>query len=109
MKLKTALLGAAALTAIAQLAYADGHEGPRGRDGEVKIIYWQAPSILNAYLSGSTKDSEAASLVIEPLARYDEVKTVRAEIYGCNDLRLGSLRRRTIVRNRRWFVHSDSG
>ncbi len=54
------------------MAFAAGHEGERGRDGEVKIIYWQAPSIMNPYLSGGTKDLEAASLVIEPLARYDE-------------------------------------
>jgi len=38
---------------------------------EVKIIYWQAPSILNPFLSGGTKDVESASLVIEPLARYN--------------------------------------
>ena len=44
----------------------------RGSDGELKIIYWQAVSILSPYLSGGTKDLEAASLVIEPLARYDE-------------------------------------
>ncbi|HCW82728.1 MAG TPA: peptide ABC transporter, partial [Rhodobacteraceae bacterium] len=36
------------------------------------IIYWQAPSILNPFLSGGTKDVESASLVIEPLARYNE-------------------------------------
>ncbi|MEQ9041380.1 MAG: peptide ABC transporter substrate-binding protein [Silicimonas sp.] len=72
MKLKTALWGAVALTALAPMAFAAGHEGPRGRDGEVKIIYWQAPSIMNPYLSGGTKDLEAASLVIEPLARYNE-------------------------------------
>jgi peptide/nickel transport system substrate-binding protein len=73
MKLKTALLGAAALTALAPMAFAEGHEGERGRAGDVKIIYWQAPSIMTPYLSGGTKDLEAASLVIEPLARYNEV------------------------------------
>lgn len=73
MKLKTALMGAVATVAVAQMAYADAHEGERGRDGEVKIIYWQAPSILNPFLSGGTKDIEAASLVIEPLARYNPV------------------------------------
>lgn len=73
MKLMTALLGAAALSTLATQTFADGHEGPRGRDGEVKIIYWQAPSIMNPYLSGGTKDLEAASLVIEPLARYNEM------------------------------------
>lgn len=71
MKLVTALLGASALSAMATVAVADGHEGERGRDGEVKIIYWQAPSILNPYLSGGTKDIESASLVVEPLARFD--------------------------------------
>jgi len=72
MKLRTLLMGAIATTAFAPLAFADGHTGERGRDGEVKIIYWQAPSILNPYLSGGTKDVESASLVVEPLARYTE-------------------------------------
>ncbi len=44
----------------------------RGRDGQLNILYWQAASTLNPYLSGGTKDIEAASLVLEPLARYDE-------------------------------------
>jgi peptide/nickel transport system substrate-binding protein len=44
----------------------------RGADGDVKIIYWQAPSILNPYLSGGTKDIESSSIVIEPLGRYTE-------------------------------------
>jgi peptide/nickel transport system substrate-binding protein len=69
MKLKTLLMGAIATTAFAPAAFADGE---RGRDGEVSIIYWQAPSILNPFLSGGTKDVESASLVIEPLARYDQ-------------------------------------
>ncbi|UOA27676.1 peptide ABC transporter substrate-binding protein [Pseudosulfitobacter sp. DSM 107133] len=72
MKLKTLLLGAAASVAFVPMAMAAGHEGPQGRDGEVKILYWQAPSILNPFLSGGTKDIEAASLVLEPLARYNE-------------------------------------
>ena len=67
MKLRTLLMGAVAATAFAPAAMAE-----RGSDGEVKIIYWQAPSILNPYLSGGTKDLESASLVIEPLGRYDQ-------------------------------------
>ncbi len=35
---------------------------------EVTILYWQAPSILNPYLSGGTKDFDAAALILEPLA-----------------------------------------
>ena len=72
MLLKTLLLGAIATTVVASTAMADGHEGERARDGEVKIIYWQAPSILNPYLSGGTKDIESAALVIEPMGRYDQ-------------------------------------
>ena len=75
MKLKTALLGAVASAAVMPLmahAQDDTARGTRGSDGQVNIIYWQAPSIMNPYLSGGTKDLEAASLVIEPLARYDQ-------------------------------------
>jgi peptide/nickel transport system substrate-binding protein len=69
---KTILLASAAMAVASGTALADGHSGPRGRDGEVKIIYWQAPSTLNPYLSAGTKDIEAASMIIEPLARFDE-------------------------------------
>lgn len=44
----------------------------RATDGTVKIIYWQAPSTLNPFLSGGTKDVESASMIIEPLARYNQ-------------------------------------
>ncbi|MEX0953951.1 MAG: peptide ABC transporter substrate-binding protein [Rhizobiaceae bacterium] len=64
---RSLLIGTVAAAAVATTAYAE-----RGSDGEVKIIYWQAPSILNPYLSSGTKDIESASLVIEPLGRFDE-------------------------------------
>ncbi|MBU2944446.1 peptide ABC transporter substrate-binding protein [Shimia thalassica] len=66
MKAKSLMLGAAAAFVMAPAAMAE-----RGSDGHVNIIYWQAPSILNPYLSSGTKDIESASLVIEPLGRYD--------------------------------------
>ncbi|RVT84027.1 peptide ABC transporter substrate-binding protein [Rhodobacteraceae bacterium CCMM004] len=73
MKLKTLLMGAAAATALSPaMALAEAHEGERGRDGQLNIIYWQAPSTLNPFLSGGTKEVESASLVIEPLVRFDE-------------------------------------
>jgi peptide/nickel transport system substrate-binding protein len=34
----------------------------------LKILYWQAPTILNSHLSQGTKDYDAARLVLEPLA-----------------------------------------
>ena len=67
MTRKSILLGAVAALALAPAAWAD-----RGSDGHVNIIYWQAPSTMNPYLSGGTKELEAASLVVEPMARYDE-------------------------------------
>ncbi|MGI9364667.1 MAG: peptide ABC transporter substrate-binding protein, partial [Rhizobiaceae bacterium] len=70
-KIKTLLLASAAMAVAAGTAFADGHE-KRGRDGELKIIYWQAPSTLNPYLSGGTKEVESASLVLESLARFDD-------------------------------------
>ncbi|MFQ5623722.1 MAG: peptide ABC transporter substrate-binding protein [Paracoccaceae bacterium] len=79
MKIGTALLGAAAAL-VATGAFA----AERGRDGQVNILYWQAASILNPYLSGGTKDIEAASMVLEPLAYYDQdgnmVPALAAEI-----------------------------
>ncbi len=66
MRLKSLMLGAVATAALAPAAFAE-----RASDGEVRIIYWQAPSILNPFLSGGTKDVESASMIIEPLARYN--------------------------------------
>ncbi len=72
MTLKKASWGATAVLALSPLlVYSDSHDGERGRDGQLNIIYWQAPSTLNPYLSGGTKESESASLVIESLARFD--------------------------------------
>jgi peptide/nickel transport system substrate-binding protein len=42
----------------------------RGAGDDLKILYWQAPTILNAHLATGTKDSDAARLVTEPLASY---------------------------------------
>lgn len=40
----------------------------RGNCGELKILYWQAVTILNPHLSQGTKDYDASALVYEPLA-----------------------------------------
>lgn len=67
MTLRTALLGAVATLAIAPAAFAE-----RGADGNVNVLYWQAPSIMNPYLSSGTKDVEASSLVLEGLGGFNE-------------------------------------
>lgn len=66
-KLTTLLSTAAVAGMVSSAAFAE-----RGSDGHLNIIYWQAPSILNPYLSGGTKDIESSSLTLEPLARYNE-------------------------------------
>jgi peptide/nickel transport system substrate-binding protein len=71
--MRTALLGAAACMAFAPAAFAE-----RGTDGNVKVLYSQAVSIMNAYLSSGTKDVEVGSLVLEPLAGFDETGAVFA-------------------------------
>lgn len=42
------------------------------QEDTLNILYWQAPSTLNFYLAGGTKEIDASSLVLEPLARYNE-------------------------------------
>lgn len=67
-KFKLLLVGtAAALASFGSVAHA-----ARGTDGDLKILFWQAVSTLNPYLSGGTKEVYASSMVIEPLARYNE-------------------------------------
>ncbi|MBA86425.1 MAG: peptide ABC transporter [Rhodobacteraceae bacterium] len=67
MKLKSLMMGAVATIGLAPAAFAE-----RGADGHVSVIYWQAPSILNPYLSAGTKDIQASSLIVEPLGRFDQ-------------------------------------
>jgi peptide/nickel transport system substrate-binding protein len=65
------LLGATALVLAPAAALAE-----RGSSGHLNIIYWQAPSTLNPYLSGGTKEVESASLILESLARFDDTGTM---------------------------------
>ena len=60
-----------AAVAVAAMMSSTAH-AKRGHDGHLNILYWQAAASMNPYLSGGTKEVEAASLVIEPLAHYDE-------------------------------------
>ncbi len=75
MNMRTALLGAAAVSAFASAAWAE-----RGADGQVNVLYWQAPSILNPYLSSGTKDVEASSLILEGMGGFNEKGEVIARL-----------------------------
>ena len=45
--------------------------GPAGGDEVLTLLYWQAPSIPNPYLSSGYKDRDAGAVTLEPLAVYD--------------------------------------
>ena len=75
MKFKSALMGAAAAFAFAPAAFAE-----RGTDGEVKLTFPQAVSIMNPYLSSGTKDVIAGSMVVEPLAGIDDQGNLVAKL-----------------------------
>ena len=45
--------------------------GDRTDSGTLKLLYWQAPTILNPHLSTGFKDAEASRISLEPLASFD--------------------------------------
>ncbi|HCG29702.1 MAG TPA: hypothetical protein DEU95_08180, partial [Chloroflexi bacterium] len=56
-------------TAPAAVPSVPGHG--RGKADLLRILYWQAPTILNPHFSQGTKDSAASSLILEPLIDVD--------------------------------------
>lgn len=60
----------AALAAI-DLQPARAAAGVRGTGGILRILYWQAPTILNPHLTASNQDLQAARLCLEPLLTVD--------------------------------------
>ncbi len=68
-KMKTLILISGIIFGISIFA---GVHAERGSSGHLKILFWQAPSLMNPYLSGGLKEIEASSLVLEPLARFDQ-------------------------------------
>ncbi|MDF5731745.1 MAG: hypothetical protein PUP92_28000 [Rhizonema sp. PD38] len=47
--------------------------GASGGNGDtLKLLYWQAPTILNPHLSQGLKDFHASRVTYEPLASYDK-------------------------------------
>src|SRR5829696_2884053 len=50
---------------------AEGMDGrTRGEGGELKIIQWQAPSLLSPHVATGDKDNLAAQPILEPLMHY---------------------------------------
>ena len=79
-----------------------------GQGGSATLLYWQAPTILNPYLSGGIKDAEAASLVIEPLAEYNP----NGEIVAVLATRIPTLKNDGVSSDRTritWTIRKDVG
>jgi peptide/nickel transport system substrate-binding protein len=71
--------GAHLLATQAPAAAASGPPAPagftpttRGGGGRLRLLWWQAPTILNAHLSSGLKDVDAARVVYEPLAAFNQ-------------------------------------
>src|SRR5262245_58114409 len=43
----------------------------RGGGGALKVLWWQAPTLLNPHFATGTKDQEASRIFYEPLAGWD--------------------------------------
>jgi peptide/nickel transport system substrate-binding protein len=43
----------------------------KGNTEVLKLLYWQAPTILNPHLSNGSKDIEASRITLEPLASFN--------------------------------------
>ena len=59
--------GAAATTVPVEAATSE-----RGVDDTLRLIYFQAPTMLNPHLSAGNKDLSASRIVYEPLASFDK-------------------------------------
>src|SRR6202030_1366939 len=43
----------------------------RGGGGPLRILWWQAPTLLNPHFATGTKDQDASRIFYEPLCSYD--------------------------------------
>jgi len=48
----------------------------RGGGGPLRVLWWQAPTLLNPHFATGTKDQDASRIFYEPLAAYDPEGTI---------------------------------
>src|SRR2546430_224864 len=60
-----------AAAGLAQTRPAGPAPARRGGGGPLRLLYWQAPTILNPHLSVGVKDFAGARIFYEPLADFD--------------------------------------
>lgn len=63
----SAATASAAATTSAAATSSAAAAGARGKSGALKMLFWQAVTILNPHLATGTKDQNASRLVLEPL------------------------------------------
>ncbi|MGH2586494.1 MAG: peptide ABC transporter substrate-binding protein [Dehalococcoidia bacterium] len=63
--------GAGVATSAPQAAGDTFTPTKRGGGGQVRVLWWQAPSTLNPHLSSGTKDIDGSSIFYERLAYFD--------------------------------------
>src|SRR5215207_1092610 len=57
--------------ALAQAATSAFQPARRGGGGPLRLLYWQAPTILNPHLAVGVKDVTGSRIFYEPLADFD--------------------------------------
>ncbi|MBA2454028.1 MAG: peptide ABC transporter substrate-binding protein [Chloroflexia bacterium] len=55
----------------AETPESEGASGSAGGGGLLRLLWWQAPTILNPHLAQGTKDFDASQVCLEPLANYN--------------------------------------
>jgi len=72
----------------------------RGGGGPLRILWWQAPTLLNPHFATGTKDQDASRIFYEPLCSYDPdgnlVPILAAEI--------PSVPRQTLAKDGTWVI-----
>ena len=71
------LLSSCFISALIGLGACRPAADPTSNDGTLRLLYWQAPTILNPHLSNGLKDFEASRITLEPLASFDEAGNLR--------------------------------
>jgi peptide/nickel transport system substrate-binding protein len=62
----------ALLTACNSTQTTQTNQNKNSNNQILKLLYWQAPTILNPHLSTGFKDAEASRITLEPLASFDK-------------------------------------
>jgi len=72
----------------------------RGGGGPLRVLWWQAPTLLNPHFATGTKDQDASRIFYEPLCSYDPdgnlVPVLAAEV--------PSVQRNTLAKDGTWVI-----